>query len=318
MHPVRSMKTSNTDERVFLFPLRRDTDESGTPLAVCLGKFDAMHKGHYALAERAAKLGYPVMLSFSGMAETLGWEERLPITATWDRERVLGLWAKEIGGDDASPLRQHTVPFKEVRELSPEAFVEMLAGMGVNAVVTGENYRFGYKAAGDVEALKSFGAANGMQVDVVDLVPADRPSAMGLGDQVSSTRVRRALTDGNINEVNSMLGREHRLIFNMTGERMANALKAALASDVDAINISLEAAENQPPSDGQYSARVLVDPSPNQSSENVKTITVTVSYGRLSIDRYEVPDIVFARERLAVDFCERVSARYANNVSGRW
>ena len=81
----------------------------------------------------------------------------------------------------------------------------MLAEMDVKAVVTGENYRFGYKAAGDVEDLKTFGAENGMTVNVVELVPAQARSAMGLGDQVSSSRVRQALSDGKIDDVNWML-----------------------------------------------------------------------------------------------------------------
>lgn len=43
---------------------------------VCLGKFDALHLGHRALAERAATLGNVFMLSFSNMAAVLGWEPR--------------------------------------------------------------------------------------------------------------------------------------------------------------------------------------------------------------------------------------------------
>jgi hypothetical protein len=43
---------------------------------VALGKFDALHVGHRALAERAAEIGIPFLLSFSGMAQVLGWEPR--------------------------------------------------------------------------------------------------------------------------------------------------------------------------------------------------------------------------------------------------
>jgi FAD synthase len=41
---------------------------------VALGKFEGLHVGHRALAERAAEMGTPFLLSFSGMAEVLGWE----------------------------------------------------------------------------------------------------------------------------------------------------------------------------------------------------------------------------------------------------
>ncbi len=286
-------------------------------MAVCLGKFDAMHRGHFALAERAATLGDVAMVSFSGMAEMLGWESRLPITAASDRARVLALWSRDVEGENVF-LREHELPFSDVRELSPEAFVKMLAEMDVKAVVTGENYRFGYKAAGDVGDLKTFGAENGMTVNVIELVPAQTRSAMGLGDQVSSSRVRQALSDGKIDDVNWMLGREHRLVFDVSGERMTTALRAALASGVDEIKISLEAAENQPPSDGHYTARVYVDQSPEDTTVIPTTVPVQVSYGRLVVDRHDVPDVVFAQRVIAVDFVARSSPRYAMGVSGRW
>jgi FAD synthase len=38
---------------------------------VCLGKFDAMHRGHAQLAARASQMGAPYLMSFSGMAEVL-------------------------------------------------------------------------------------------------------------------------------------------------------------------------------------------------------------------------------------------------------
>lgn len=286
------------------------------PTAVCLGKFDAMHRGHFALAEAAAARGEVVLVSFAGMAETLGWESRLPIMAPSDRTRVLRKWSEKMGG---TPVREHSMAFKDVRELSPDAFVEMLARMGVGAVVAGENYKFGYKAVGDSAALKQFGEANGMTVDVVDLVPANTRSRLGLGDQVSSSRVRRALLDGNIEDVNWLLEREHRLVLDVQGERMQNALRAAASADSDDVLISLDAAENQPPNDGAYTARVTIDPSSDEDADvNAKTVDVKVSYGRIAIPRDDLGKLVFARERITVDFVERVSKVYAMGVSGRW
>lgn len=47
------------------------------------------------------------------------------------------------------------IPFKEVRSLSPRAFVDLLAQtLHVRRVVVGENYRFGYRAAGDTRVLQ--------------------------------------------------------------------------------------------------------------------------------------------------------------------
>ena len=47
-----------------------------TGSVVALGKFDALHIGHRALAVQASKMGAPVLLSFARMAEVLQWEKR--------------------------------------------------------------------------------------------------------------------------------------------------------------------------------------------------------------------------------------------------
>jgi FAD synthetase len=296
-------------------------------LAVCLGKFDAMHAGHFALAKRAAALGEPWLVSFSGMARTLGWEEKLPITAPSDRARVLNLWSAALGGEGASgsegasgvAIREHSLPFAAVREKSPEEFVDMLVrDLGVRAIVTGENYRFGYKAAGDVAALKEFGAKNDAKVDVVELVPAARPDAT-LGDQVSSTRIRAALMRGDVKSANDMLGREHRLVCDVSGAAAQNALRVALAGDGEDVLLSLENVENVPPMDGQYRVRIVVDPESGDTSlKNAKDTTVSLSYGRVAVNKYDVFDIQFARNAVAIDFIDRSSKSYANGVSGRW
>ncbi len=109
---------------------------------MALGKFDAMHVGHRALAARAAELGgNPYLLSFSGMAEVLGWPPRLPLVATYDRPRVLQTWASACCG---LVPRQLYIPFADIRSLPPEEFVRILAqDLQVSGVVVGSNYRFG-------------------------------------------------------------------------------------------------------------------------------------------------------------------------------
>ena len=286
-----------------------------------------MHAGHFALAKRAAALGEPWLVSFSGMARALGWEEKLPITAPSDRARVLNLWSAALRGDekgaddddDDVAVREHALPFAAVREKSPEEFVDMLVGdLGVNAIVTGENYRFGYKAAGDVAALKAFGAKNGAEVDVVELVPASRPDPT-LGDQVSSTRIRSALMRGDVKTANEMLGREHRLVCDVSGVAAQNALRVALAGDSEDVLLSLENAENVPPMDGQYRVRITIDPvNGDTSMKSAKETTVSLSYGRVAVNKYDASDIRFASKSVAIDFIDRSSKSYANGVSGRW
>jgi hypothetical protein len=112
-----------------------------------------MHRGHASLAAAASALGgQPVLLSFSGMAEVLGWPQRAPLVAPCDRNRVLASWAGACGG--RAP-RQHCIPFDQIRRMPPAEFVQLLAReLKAAGVVAGENYRFGFKAAGDAAMLQ--------------------------------------------------------------------------------------------------------------------------------------------------------------------
>lgn len=86
-----------------------------------------------ALAAEAAAAGeHPWLVSFSGMAEVLGWPSRPPLVADCDRARVLASWAPFCGGK--APC-QRFIPFAAVRLMSPEEFVRVLAlDMKVNAL----------------------------------------------------------------------------------------------------------------------------------------------------------------------------------------
>lgn len=175
--------------------------------SVALGKFDAMHIGHRALAEDAARMGRPHLVTFSGMAEVLGWPPRAPLTAVCDRHRVRQLWKKDCDGKDIGEIR---IPFGDIRELSPEAFVDLLRDQyNVQGVVAGVNYKFGYRASGDADMLKRLGEERGMDVKILELVT---DSANGVGGIISSTRVREAVMVGDILAANALLGRPYRLV----------------------------------------------------------------------------------------------------------
>lgn len=93
-------------------------------------------------------------------------------------------------------------------------------------LLAGENYRFGYKAAGDALELVKLCEEFGMEAYIIKSVMDKNLSSANLDfstsskerGQVSSTRVREALAVGDMRYVSELLGRQHRLILMATDQ----------------------------------------------------------------------------------------------------
>ena len=210
--------------------------------AFAIGKFDALHRGHFALAERAAAFATPRLLTFSGMAQELGWPERRPLLAPNDRARVLAEWSQTLGATVAVV----EVPFARIRGMSPREFIaHVRTTCGTQALVVGEDFRFGRDRGGDAATLRELATASGMQVAIL---PAVRH-----GDAVvSSSRVRAALADGDVTLTTALLGRPHRLLGTVErGDGRGRQLGIPTAN--------LGERANQEPASGVYAAWAHLD-----------------------------------------------------------
>ncbi|CAN1174831.1 FAD synthetase 2, chloroplastic [Linum perenne] len=183
------------------------------------------------------------------MAEVLGWEPRAPIVAKCDRHRVLSSWAPYCGNVVPAEFQ---VEFSNVRHLTPRQFVEKLCKeLEVTGVVAGENYRFGYKAAGDTRELTQLCKEFGIQACIINSVMDKHqdPSKLDLNDfkdkgQVSSTRVRHALAAGDMEYVTELVGRRHRLMLTLNGFARDSSRRKISAPRSSLLNL--------PPKDGFY------------------------------------------------------------------
>ncbi|XP_048225948.1 FAD synthetase 2, chloroplastic isoform X2 [Ricinus communis] len=220
---------------------------------VALGKFDALHIGHRELAIQASKVGTPYLLSFVGMAEVFGWEPRAPIVAKCDRNRVLASWAQYC--DNITPL-EFQIQFSSVRHLNPQQFVEKLSKeLRVCGVVAGENYRFGYKAAGDASDLVRLCEEYGLGAYIINSVMDNKKDPINSNSrdskdrgQVSSTRVRQALALGDMKYVSKLLGRRHRLMLMLKDQRGLTSSSSSRWR----ISAPKSCLLNLPPKDGFY------------------------------------------------------------------
>lgn len=165
--------------------------------AVALGNFDGLHIGHLAVinrtAEEAGKEFTAAVMLFDEHSMKAVTGEAPPKLIT-DSERA-ELFKKK-------GIEAFTVSFSEIRDFSPEEFVEEILIKKLNAkvVVCGFNYRFGKKAKGDAKLLEDLCIEKEIKCVIIDEVEAD-------GMAVSSTAIRKAVECGDIEKANSMLGR---------------------------------------------------------------------------------------------------------------
>ena len=151
--------------------------------------------------------------------------------------------------DELGPDELIMLPFDEqLAALTPAEFCAgLLAGaLQAQAVVVGENFNFGARGAGDAAQLRACGAAHGYDVEVCPLVTEH-------GEPISSTRIRRLLHDGELEEVREILGRPP-----SAAGLVAHGDKRGRTLGVPTANVDVEAGTIFP-GRGVYAARALVD-----------------------------------------------------------
>jgi riboflavin kinase/FMN adenylyltransferase len=167
------------------------------PAALTMGVFDGVHRGHAALFEATRAAAGPdssVALVFDPHPDELlrpgvRVPRLAPLPANLQRITALGI-------DHALPLR-----FDEaLRSLPPESFLEALApSIELRALVMTPESAFGKGRAGTLERMRELGEERGFSVVAVD------PLVIGRAP-VSSSRIRTALADGEVEAARDLLG----------------------------------------------------------------------------------------------------------------
>jgi riboflavin kinase/FMN adenylyltransferase len=176
---------------------------------VTIGSYDGVHRGHQLIighaVERARELGVTsVVVTFDPHpSEVVRPGSHPPLLAPHHRRAEL---MAELGVDAVLIL-----PFTtEFSQLSPADFVVkvLVDKLHAQGVVEGPNFRFGHKAAGNVEFLAEQGKTYDFDVDVVDLYESGEA---GGGEPFSSTLTRRLIAEGDVKGAREVLGRPHRV-----------------------------------------------------------------------------------------------------------
>ncbi|HHW56595.1 MAG TPA: bifunctional riboflavin kinase/FAD synthetase [Clostridia bacterium] len=168
---------------------------------IALGNFDGIHIGHQQLINKAILLAKEnnlssAVFSFKQHTSKILMPERKLELITNYQKKVEILNQFEL---DYSIFFDFTEDFSK---LTAEEFIKKILVdlLKVRIVVVGQNYRFGYKALGDVEILKKYSKTYFFEVCVA-------PSVVKDGIIVSSSYIRELIKSGKIEEANSLLGR---------------------------------------------------------------------------------------------------------------
>lgn len=167
-------------------------------LALALGTFDGLHRGHLNVLNEAKAFAFqgfvPAMLMFDAHPQSIlkGISPPLLITKE-DKED----FAKQNG-----VLPVH-ISFEEIRNLEPEEFLRdiLIKKYNVGAVVCGENFLFGKDGGGNSKILCELCEKYGIIYKMAQSIEYK-------GEMISATRIREALSMGDIKTANEMLGRK--------------------------------------------------------------------------------------------------------------
>jgi riboflavin kinase / FMN adenylyltransferase len=169
--------------------------------SVAMGNFDGVHLGHQAVIDLARRPDAPLgILTFEPHPREFFAPDAPPF-------RLMNAEARTHRLEKLGVERLYELPFTAALSgMEAEAFVtEVLVGaLGVAHVTVGADFCFGRGRKGNADTLRRLGAAHGFGVTIADLVSLD-------GTEISSTAIRRSLSDGRPRDAAHMLGHWHRI-----------------------------------------------------------------------------------------------------------
>ncbi|MFC2950068.1 bifunctional riboflavin kinase/FAD synthetase [Virgibacillus sediminis] len=186
--------------RTFELTSPHSLEREGLPETVsAVGFFDGIHKGHQkvigtAVEEARAKGMESAVITFHPHPSVVlkGADHVKYLTTLKEKKEIL----KQMDVD-----RLYIITFnKELSSLSPQEFVDhFIIGLNIRHLVAGFDFSFGYRGEGRMDNMDEFSKGY-FSYTTIDQV------TMG-SEKVSSSRIRKLLMDGRVEEANELLGR---------------------------------------------------------------------------------------------------------------
>jgi riboflavin kinase/FMN adenylyltransferase len=170
---------------------------------LALGNFDGLHRGHAKIIDRVRRRagergGTPAAMTFDPHPPRVVRPDKAPPLLMTTQQRIEALGRAGMQGVAIVRFTH------EMSQWDPETFVRnvLVDWLHVVEVWVGANFLFGHDRAGTFSVLRSFGMRYGFRAEKIDAVRYK-------DFVVSSTRIRRLVSEGRVDEAGALLGHHY-------------------------------------------------------------------------------------------------------------
>jgi len=262
---------------------------------VTSGTFDGVHFGHQKILQRLEEItskngGESVLLTYWPHPRLVLFPDQELFLLTSIEEKIALLSKKNVD-------HLIIIPFTEkFSSLSSEEFIKdiLVDKIGTKKLVIGYDHKFGKNRSGSFEELKKDSPIYGFEVEEI-------PKQMIENNAVSSTKIRKALTAGNIDIANEYLGRP----FCIHG-KVIQGDKIGRTLDFPTANIEVIFKHKLIPAEGIYAVKAYVE---NKCFKGMLNIGFRPTFGgtqkRVEVNIFDFNHDIYERE-IMVEFYHKI------------
>jgi riboflavin kinase/FMN adenylyltransferase len=244
-----------------------------TQPVLALGNFDGVHRGHRKILDRVRRVAgergaTPVVMTFDPHPPRIVRPDKAPPLLMTTEQRLEAVAAAGIQG---AAIVRFT---PEMSRWDPETFVRIVLvdWLRVADVWVGANFLFGHDRAGNFSLLRVLGGRYGFKAEKID--PVRYKDFV-----VSSTRIRRLISEGRVDEAGALLGHQYFVDGTVIeGDHRGKTIgfpTANLCSDNELL-----------PPHGVYATTMTMDGVVRPSATNIGVRPTVDSSGRTSIETH--------------------------------
>jgi riboflavin kinase/FMN adenylyltransferase len=261
---------------------------------LALGNFDGLHRGHMKIIDRVRQRagergGTPAAMTFDPHPPRVLRPDKAPPLLMTKAQKIEALGRSGMQG-------VAVVRFTEaLSQWDPETFVRtvLVEWLHVVEVWVGANFLFGHDRAGNFSVLRSLGARHGFRAEKID--PVRYKDFV-----VSSTRVRRLLAEGRVDEAGALLGHHY-----FIDGRVARG--AGRGRELGFPTANLETANELLPPAGVYATTATIDGVVQPSVTNVGLRPTFGDVDRITVETHVLGDTSDLYDRtLRLSFVQRL------------